>query len=47
MVDGHQPLPIAPGLGVELDLHVIAEHPYREASWNLFAEGWERRFARE
>lgn len=47
LVDGHLPLPTAPGLGVDLDLDAIAEHPSRHSDWNLFAEGWERRFARD
>lgn len=45
-VDGWLALPTAPGLGVELDLNVIAEHPYRPYQFDLFSEGWERRFAR-
>jgi galactonate dehydratase len=45
--DGWLDLPTAPGLGVDLDLDVIAEHPYENFAWNLFEEGWERRFARE
>ena len=46
-VDGYLALPTAPGLGVDLDLDVIAAHPYQPYAWDLFAEGWERRFARE
>ena len=45
--DGYLELPTAPGLGIELDLDVIAEHPYENFRWNLFEEGWERRFARD
>jgi galactonate dehydratase len=45
-VDGYLPLPTAPGLGVDLDLDVIADHPYQPFAWNLFEEGWERRFER-
>jgi galactonate dehydratase len=45
--DGYLDLPTAPGLGVNLDLDVIAEHPYENFRWNLFDEGWERRFARD
>ena len=44
--DGYLELPTAPGLGVELDLAVIAAHPYQPFAWNLFGEGWERRFER-
>lgn len=43
VVDGYFALPTAPGLGVELDLDVIAAHPYQSAHFNLFKEGWERR----
>jgi galactonate dehydratase len=46
VVDGYVELPSAPGLGVELDEAVIAEHPPQQNYFNLFAEGWERRFAR-
>jgi galactonate dehydratase len=44
--DGFLALPTAPGLGVELDLDVIAEHPYQPFKFDLFEEGWERRFER-
>jgi galactonate dehydratase len=44
--DGYLALPTAPGLGVELDLAVIAEHPYQPFKFDLFEEGWERRFER-
>jgi galactonate dehydratase len=43
-VDGWLALPTAPGLGVDLDLAVVAEHPVQEQRWDLFAEGWQRRF---
>ena len=33
-----------PGLGVELDEAVIAAHPRQALKFDLFAEGWERRF---
>jgi galactonate dehydratase len=42
--DGWLERPTAPGLGVELDLDVIAEHPYQPFKFDLFSEGWERRF---
>ncbi len=45
--DGYLALPTAPGLGVDLDLDVIAEHPYENFAWNLFEEGWEQRFNRD
>src|SRR5690606_20955782 len=43
VVDGWFALPTAPGLGVELDLDAVREHPYRPTHFNLFREGWERR----
>jgi len=43
-VGGFLALPTAPGLGVDLDLDVIAEHPYTPFKFDLFEEGWERRF---
>jgi galactonate dehydratase len=33
-----------PGLGIELDQEVISRHPYEAVFFNLFGEGWERRF---
>ncbi len=33
-----------PGLGIELDHDVISRHPYVPTFFNLFGEGWERRF---
>ncbi|HZO90602.1 MAG TPA: mandelate racemase/muconate lactonizing enzyme family protein [Chthonomonadaceae bacterium] len=36
-----------PGLGVQLNREVIGQHPFQTTFFNLFAEGWERRFARE
>jgi galactonate dehydratase len=45
--DGFYDPPTAPGLGIDLDLDVIAEHPFREGFFNLFAEDWHKRqFAR-
>jgi galactonate dehydratase len=44
VVDGYVDPPQAPGLGVELDEALIAEHPRRPLKFDLFAEGWERRF---
>lgn len=35
--------PEAPGLGVRLDRERAAEHPSNGATFNLFAEGWEKR----
>jgi len=41
--DGYFDLPTRPGIGVELNEDLIAEHPYREGHFNLFKEGWQRR----
>ncbi|AUS77871.1 mandelate racemase/muconate lactonizing enzyme family protein [Actinoalloteichus sp. AHMU CJ021] len=43
VVDGYFALPTGPGLGVELDLDAVAEHPRQQANFNLFKEGWEKR----
>lgn len=45
VVDGYFPLPDAPGLGVSLNLDLLAQHPRQEVNFNLFQEGWERRQA--
>jgi galactonate dehydratase len=45
VVDGYFPLPTAPGLGVSLNHAALAEHPRIPVSFNLFADGWERRQA--
>lgn len=47
VVDGYFALPAGPGLGVTLDEAVIAAHPRRGAHFNLFAEDWHKRGARE
>jgi galactonate dehydratase len=44
VVGGYVAPPQAPGLGVELDEAIIAAHPRRALKFDLFAEGWERRF---
>lgn len=33
-----------PGLGISLDHEVVNRHPYTPIHFDLFAEGWERRF---
>lgn len=33
-----------PGLGIALNHEVIAQHPYEPVHFDLFSEGWERRF---
>lgn len=45
VVDGYFPLPDAPGLGVSLNHEAVAAHPRIPVSFNLFADGWERRQA--
>jgi galactonate dehydratase len=41
---GHLSLPQGPGLGVDLNLDVIARHPYDPKAYlNIFEPGWERR----
>ncbi|MCK9930209.1 mandelate racemase/muconate lactonizing enzyme family protein [Frankia sp. Mgl5] len=46
VVDGYFALPTAPGLGVELDVDVVAAHPSRGAHFDLYADGWELRGSR-
>ena len=42
--DGYIKPPGGPGLGVELDLDVVSQHPYRQGNWlPLFKQDWERR----
>lgn len=43
VVDGWFELPNAPGLGVELDLDFIAEHPRVGAHFDLWAPDWHKR----
>jgi galactonate dehydratase len=43
VVDGYFALPTAPGLGVELDLDFVAEHPSQGAHFDLYAEDWQFR----
>ena len=44
--DGYLTASDAPGLGVEVDESLFAQHPYSEHHFmNLFAEGWEKRNA--
>lgn len=43
VVDGYFSLPGGPGLGMELNEELIAEHPYREGSFNLWEEDWHKR----
>ncbi|APU12861.1 MULTISPECIES: mandelate racemase/muconate lactonizing enzyme family protein [Actinoalloteichus] len=43
VVDGYFALPTGPGLGIELDLDAVAEHPRQKVNFNLFKDGWQRR----
>jgi galactonate dehydratase len=45
VIDGFFDLPTAPGLGVELDLDFIAEHPRVGAHFDLWADDWHKRDA--
>lgn len=43
-VEGYVPVPMRPGLGIELDWERLAAFPYERANWlRLFEPGWERR----
>jgi galactonate dehydratase len=46
VVDGYFQIPSRPGLGVEIDEKVIAEHPYRRIHFDLWKEDWQYRQAR-
>ena len=42
--NGHLSLPDAPGLGIDLNIDAIKEHPYDPHAYlNVHAEGWEKR----
>ena len=41
--DGCFPLPNGPGLGVTLNEAFVAEHPPKDAFFDLFAENWHQR----
>ena len=42
--NGHLSLPEAPGLGIDLNIDVIKQHPFDPHAYlNIYAEGWERR----
>ncbi len=43
VIDGYFSLPNGPGLGMTLNEDLIAEHPYREGSFNLWEEDWHKR----
>ena len=43
VIDGYFSLPEGPGLGMELNEDLIAEHPYREGSFNLWEDDWHKR----
>lgn len=43
VIDGYFSLPDGPGLGMELNEELIAAHPYREGSFNLWEDDWHKR----
>ncbi|MCG9127998.1 mandelate racemase/muconate lactonizing enzyme family protein [Candidatus Poribacteria bacterium] len=43
VIDGYFSLPNGPGLGMELNEDLIASHPYREGSFNLWEDDWHKR----
>ncbi len=43
VIDGYFSLPHGPGLGMELNEDLIAQHPYREGSFNLWEDDWHKR----
>jgi galactonate dehydratase len=41
---GHLPIPTAPGLGLDLNIDVVREHPYDpQAFFDTSKSGWEKR----
>lgn len=47
VVDGYFALPEKPGLGVELDVDYVREHPSQGAHFDLYAEDWQFRGTKE
>jgi galactonate dehydratase len=45
--DGCVALPAGPGLGVTVDETIIAAHPSKKVHFNLFADNWHKRDAKE
>ena len=43
VIDGYFSLPNGPGLGMTLNEDLIAEHPYREGTFNLWEDDWHQR----
>lgn len=43
VIDGYFSLPDGPGLGMKLNEDLIAQHPYREGSFNLWEDDWHKR----
>ncbi len=43
VIDGYFSLPDGPGLGMKLNEELIAQHPYREGSFNLWEDDWHKR----
>ena len=45
--NGHLSLPTAPGLGLDLNLEVVSQHPYDPKAYlNVFEGGWEKRLGK-
>ncbi len=45
--EGYFDLPDRPGLGVELNEELIAEHPYQPGFFNIWQDGWQERQSRQ
>lgn len=45
--EGYFDLPVLPGLGIELNEDVIAEHPYHPGFFNIWQDGWQERQSRQ
>ena len=43
VVDGYFALPEGPGLGIQVNEDIIAEHPMTDHQFNLFADDWQKR----
>jgi galactonate dehydratase len=43
VIDGYFALPTKPGLGVELNEAIFADHPYHEGHFDLFKDEWHKR----
>jgi len=46
--NGHLSLPEGPGLGIDLNLDVVRQHPYDARAYlNIYQEGWEKRLGQQ